>query len=129
MTRREERKELLYVLFETCFKSDSVEEIFEDATLGRDFVPTEYIENSFNGILNNIETIDDKIKTNLKGWTFDRISKISVCIMRISIYELMFCDHNEIPESASINEAVELAKQYGTDDSASFINGVLAKLV
>ena len=89
MTRREERKELLYVLFETCFKNDSVEEIFEDATLSRDFVPTDYVETSIKGILENIEVIDEKIKTNLKGWTFDRISKISVCIMRISIYELM----------------------------------------
>lgn len=128
MTRRDERKELLAVLFETCFKEDSVEEIFADATLSRDFVPTEYIDTMLKGILEKSDILDQNIKENLVGWKFERISKIAICIMRISIYEMMFCDHEEIPESASINEAVELAKIFGSDDDPAFINGVLSSV-
>ncbi len=75
----------------------------------------------------NIDTIDNKISDNLKGWSMDRISKVNLSVLRLALCEILYID--EIPYQVSINEAVELAKKYGDDDSPAFINGVLASAV
>ena len=80
-----------------------------------------------DGVLDNIEEIDDVISRNLKGWSIERISKVSLCVMRIAVFEILKCD--SIPDSVSINEAVELAKTYSTDKDANYINGVLGVIV
>ena len=68
-----------------------------------------------------------EISKNLKSeWNIDRISKINMSILKIAIYEIVY---KKLPYKISINEAVELAKKYGEDTSASFINGVLASVV
>lgn len=74
------------------------------------------------GICENIEAIDDIISKNLKGWAISRISNVSLSILRLSVYEMKYTD---LPHAISINEAVELAKQYGEDGAPSYINGVL----
>ena len=71
--------------------------------------------------------IENEIAKNLKSeWTIERISKINMSILKIAIYEIVY---KKLPYKISINEAVELAKKYGEDTSASFINGVLASVV
>jgi len=75
------------------------------------------------GIENNKEFIDEKIKKFVKNWPFDRLNSTDKNILRIAIYEMFF--RLDIPEVVSINEAVELAKYYGTDDSPAFVNGIL----
>lgn len=87
----------------------------------------EYIENTFKGIIKNLEEIDEIILSKLKNWSISRISKIDLAILRLAIYEIKYVDN--IPEKVSINEAVELAKTYGNNDSKSFVNGVLAKVI
>ena len=73
------------------------------------------------------ELIKNEISKNLKAeWKIERISKINMAILKISIYEIIY---KKIPYKISINEAVELAKKYGEDTSASFINGILASVV
>ena len=79
------------------------------------------------GTLCNIKKIDNTIETNLKSWKMDRIAKGDLAILRLAIYEILYRD--DIPNSVAINEAVELGKSYGTDDSGSFINGVLGRVV
>ena len=69
--------------------------------------------------------IDKIIEENLKGWKKNRISKISLAILRIAVFEMLYIDNRELPVSVSINEAVELTKSYSTDKDASFVNGVL----
>lgn len=75
----------------------------------------------------NLTLIDKNISDSLKNWTIDRISKIDLSILRLAFCEIMYID--TIPYQVSINEAIELAKKYSDDDSASFINGVLAASV
>jgi len=75
----------------------------------------------------NIEVIDKKIADNLKEWTLDRISKINLSILRLAMCEILFID--DIPYQVSINEAVEIAKKFGDDDSPAFINGILASSI
>lgn len=88
----------------------------------------EYIEDVVNGIKENIEQIDKKILDKLKNWSINRIAKVDLAILRLSIYEIEYMGET-IPIKVSVNEAVELAKIYGNNDSKSFVNGVLAKII
>ena len=72
-----------------------------------------------------MNTLDNTISENLKsGWKTDRLSKVSLAILRLALYEIVYID--DIPDRVSVNEAVELAKQYDVDEAPSFINGVLS---
>ena len=82
----------------------------------------ESVKQLFLGVCDNIEKIDEIISANLSGWKINRLSKPTLSIMRISVYELTI---SKLPPAISINEAVELAKEYGEDGAASYINGVL----
>ena len=78
------------------------------------------------GVKTNLEDIEKEISDKLKSWSKDRIFKIDLAILSLAIYEIKYTD---ISYKVAINEAVELAKIFGNDDSAKFINGVLAKVV
>ena len=86
-----------------------------------------YIKTTINGILENKKEITKQIESNLKeGWDINRISKIDFVILQIAIYEIKY---KELSYKIAINEAVELAKMYGDDNSKSFVNGMLATIV
>ncbi len=86
----------------------------------------EYISSSIKGVIKNIDSIDKLILDKLKNWSIDRIAKVDLAILRLASYELLY---TEIPVKVVANEAVELAKTYGNDDSSSFVNGVIAKII
>lgn len=87
----------------------------------------EYIISIYNGVRKNNAEITKYIADNLTNkWTTDRISKINLSILKVAIYELIY---SKVPYKVVINEAVELAKNYGDDSSKSFINGILASVV
>ncbi len=75
------------------------------------------------GTVENIEKVDKIIKENLVNWKFNRLSRVDLAILRISVYSLIFRD--EIPPKVTIDEAVDIAKSFGNDDSYKFVNGVL----
>ena len=83
---------------------------------------------TLQGIAKHLDEIDSIIKENAKNWPFDKIALIDRNILRIGVYELAFADKKEIPEKVAINEAIELAKNYGGSNSSSFINGVLGSI-
>jgi len=85
-----------------------------------------YVNDVIDGVFANLDYISELIEKNSKGWKINRISKIDLSIMRLSIYEI--CFRNDIPYSVSVNEAVELAKKYSGEDAGSFINGILSKI-
>ncbi len=76
------------------------------------------------GTLENIEKIDELIKAHLTNWDFDRISKVDLAILRISVYPLLFPQADILPTFV-IDEAIEISKEYSADDSFKFINAVL----
>jgi len=86
----------------------------------------EYIVNKYNDIVSHLSEIDEIIIETAKGWTRDRIGKVELTILRLAVYEIKYDE--EIPVSVAIDQAVELSKKFGRDESYSFINGVLAKL-
>lgn len=108
-------------------KTTSALEIAEIATLSSREDVKEYILKIAHRFKVNSEAVDDLIKKYAIGWEFDRIFKIDKNILRIAITELLFI--KDAPHKVVIDEALELAKKYSTDDSSSFINGILAKIV
>lgn len=127
MTRKQAREEAFILVFEKEFSGSSIEEIFDTAAEARDLEPNDYIKTVFSGVYENLEEIDSVISENTIGWQINRISKTSLCILRLAIFEIKYID--DIPPSVSINEAVELAKTYATQDDAAFVNGILASVV
>ena len=126
MNRRQAREEAFILIFEKHFNSLSVDEILEIANEVRDLKPDDYIKSVFAGVYDNLDLLDNIISENAIGWKINRISKTSLSILRLAIYEIKFMD--DIPVSVSINEAVELAKKYSTPEDASFINGILSSV-
>lgn len=86
-----------------------------------------YIRKIIKGIKKNEVEIEKNIKDKLKPeWSLERISKINIALLKLAIYEMLYAD---VPYKVAINEVVELAKKYGDNNSAPFINGVLANVV
>ncbi len=127
MTRKMAREEAFILIFEKAFNDSSVDEILELAKDVRELEPDEYIVRVFKGVFENVDEIDGVISKNAVGWRIERISKTALSVLRLALFEIMFCE--DIPSSVSINEAVELCKKYATKDDASFVNGILATVV
>jgi N utilization substance protein B len=129
MNRRQIREQLFMLLFRVEFHSreDMTEQeklFFEgnDAPVGEDAV---YVDAKYNRIMEHLDEIDGMLNEKTEGWNVSRIGKAEISILRLAVYEIRFDD--DVPTSVAINEAVELAKKYGQDQSAGFVNGVLAK--
>ena len=99
-----------------------VPSVLDDLDLDNDAF--DYIENSIQDIKPKLTAIDDLISPHLNKWAIDRLPKVDLAILRVAVYELKFCE--DIPEGVAINEAVDIAKEYSTDASGKYINGVLS---
>ena len=86
----------------------------------------QYMTDKFEKIKDKISEIDKKIDEVAQGWKTGRMGKAELAILRVAVYEMLFDE--EVPVKVAINEAVELAKKYGGDESPAFVNGILAKL-
>ena len=130
MGRRELREQLFKLLFRIEFnEKDEMpeqEELFfqeeENAASEKD---EQYILKKYQDIVSKVDVIDEMINETAKGWETSRMGKVDLTLIRLAVYEIKYDD--EIPTGVAINEAVELAKKFGQDNSPSFINGILAK--
>ena len=115
--QREIQKEVEEDNLEIFYESNEIEE--EDQK--------EYLKDILFGVSKNEEEFLDLIKRHLKeNWTIDRISKVNVSVLKLVLYEMLYCD---LPYKVAINEAVELAKKYSDEQAGAFINGILASIV
>lgn len=129
MTRKKAREAAFCLLFESEYHNDSTpEQIYEQALESRDIEieKDEYIERIFFGLTHHLSEVDQLIADSSVGWKNDRISKVTMAILRLAVYEMTHLD--DIPVSISINEAVDLGKKYDYEGSAAFINGVLGSI-
>ena len=134
MSRKVAREVAFKVIFELAFQHDEeANKLFEklvEASEEKYEITEEdnvYVKEIVEGIQSNESSIDEKIKSHLKDWSFERISKVDIAILRLAIYEISY--REDIPCKVSINEAVELAKIFSEDSSPAFINGVLAEII
>ena len=129
MSRRELREWIFQTLFRMEFHDKEeyekqLEMIFETEEMSEE--DKAYAKNKVLDIIAHIEEIDAVINEVAKGWKTSRMAKVDLTIMRLAVYEIRY--EEDIPTKVAINEAVEMAKKYGTDTSSSFVNGILAKI-
>lgn len=131
MSRREIREQIFKLLFRTEFyekeELQGQRQLFMEELGMEESKDTTYIQNKFEDILDHLAEIDAMVNEVAKGWKTSRMGKVDLTLIRLAVYEMKF--EEDVPAGVAINEAVELAKNYGTDDSSSFVNGILAKLV
>ena len=130
MKRRELREHIFRMLFRIEFNSEEEmkeQETFyfeelEEAT-GKD---QEYILNKYRAVVEKKEEIDTLLNEVTEGWKTSRMNRVDLTILRLATYEIKWDE--DVPTGVAINEAVELAKKYSSDDGPSFVNGILAKV-
>ena len=131
MTRSIIREHIFKILFRAEFYNkeeltQQAEYYVSELSNARD-KEIEYIKEKTLAIIDKLSEIDEIINENSDGWPTNRLGKAELTIMRLAVYEIRFDE--EIPDGVAINEAVELSKKYGSDNSSSFVNGVLAKII
>ena len=129
MSRREIREQIFKILFRIEF--NQIEDMPEQLRLFFEQEETmeekdqKEIREKYEKIADKLETIDGMLTEKADKWSVNRMGKVELTLLRLAVYEMEFDD--SIPVSVAINEAVELAKKFGQDESPAFINGVLAK--
>lgn len=128
MTRKEERELAFTLIFEKIFNDElTIKEIMDNAVEARLIEENTFAFSVAQLTYDNREEIDRIINDNSVGWKIERLPKVTLAVMRLAFCEILYIP--SIPESVSINEAVELAKKFATQSDASFINGILGKYV
>ncbi|MDO4489552.1 MAG: transcription antitermination factor NusB [Lachnospiraceae bacterium] len=139
MKRSEQREAIFKLLFMALFNEeeempekmkfylDTMEDGSEEE---KELIPSAeesaYIREKYQKIQEKLPEIDEILNANSRGWKTGRMSKVDLTILRLAVFEVKFDDR--IPTGVAINEAVEIAKRFGGDESASFINGILGKV-
>lgn len=124
MKRRTAREKALQSLFQIDMSqsepNEAIENVLEEA-------PTDdFLEQLVYGVVEHKEEIDTLLRANLEKWNLERLANVDRSILRIAVFEMKYVE--EIPVNVSIDEAIELAKQFGDDSSSRFINAILSKV-
>ena len=130
MTRSELREHVFKMLFQIEFndETDMQEHLqyYLETLEGAKDQDKAYIQQKYRAVNSHTEEIDKLLNEAAKGWKTTRMGKVDLTILRLAVYEMKWDE--DVPERVAINEAVELAKRFGGENSASFVNGVLGKL-
>ncbi|BDY13494.1 transcription antitermination factor NusB [Hydrogenimonas cancrithermarum] len=123
-TRHQSRGAVIGLLYAHDIGNPEVQQFSEDLLEEKKIrnKQREFALGLYNGVLEHLGTIDEEIKEHLKDWDFDRLDHVDKSILRLGTYELLYTD---LDRAVIINEAVELAKELGSDQSPKFVNGVL----
>ena len=132
MGRHEQRERVFMLLFRIEFHDPEempgqVKLFLEDSEAGLQEKDAAYIEAKEKAVRENKAEIDRIIDENTEGWDTSRMGKVELTVLRLAVYEMLFDD--DIPAGVAINEAVEIAKKYGQENSGSFVNAILGKIM
>lgn len=129
MKRKETREEAVKIVYSMDvnkeFSINNIPEYIEHFEL--EDMDVDYLEKTISDMIDNMEEIDKYIRDNSKDWKINRIAKVDLAVLRIALSEILY--NKTIPESVSINEAVEISKKFSNEDSHKFINGILGTVV
>ncbi|MGY8747190.1 MAG: transcription antitermination factor NusB [Pirellulales bacterium] len=130
MSRRSRAREIvLQVLYQDDLNTDQPEDIrlrFMNARLNQDRSLVEFAEDLLAGVRRNRDAVDQQLEEIARNWKLSRMAATDRNVLRLGAYEILF---TETPDRVVINEAIELAKRYGTNNSSQFVNGVLDRLM
>ena len=125
MKRRTAREKALQALFQIDISKAETEEAISNVL--EEQADDQYLTQLVEGTVHHQEEIDHVIKGYLEKWTIDRLAHVDRSLLRLAVYELMYCKE-DVPANVALDEAIEIAKIYGDDQSSRFINGVLSKV-
>lgn len=122
------RQFVLQILYQAEITKEPIDEVLDQFWKMTDHISytREFADSLVHGTIENLQMIDSAIEKHAKNWALHRMSIVDLCILRLGAYELFYLA--DIPPAVSINEAIELAKEFSTEKSAKFINGVLDNL-
>ena len=128
LVRRRARERALQFLFGLEFTHYAWEDVIDNFWDTRPSRPTvkQYAIQLIRGVQENLPVLDEQIAAALQNWSADRVGRVERAILRIALYEMRH--EPDVPVAVAINEAIELAKSFGTDDTPRFVNGVLDRL-
>ncbi|AUB65268.1 transcription antitermination factor NusB [Bacillus thuringiensis] len=126
MKRRTARERAMQALYQMDITGELEPIVAVENTLDEGEETNEFLESLVVGFVENKEAIDEAIRQNLKKWKLERISIVDRSILRVAVYEMKYME--EIPHNVTINEAIEIAKTFGDEESRRFINGVLSNI-
>jgi N utilization substance protein B len=125
-TAREIAMQLIFqMLIQDDYSNEMIAKLLQKISEENEQLP--YIKNVVLRFTQNMQEIDSLIEVNSPDWKLNRMAKVDLAILRVAVTEILYLD--DIPESVSINEAVEIAKKFSTEESGSFINGILGSIV
>ena len=126
--RREAREWAMQILFEYEVNPRDLPEVFRDfwSDKSSDKAGTAFTEELVRGTVEHLAQVDEVIRQHARNWDLPRIGRVDRNVMRIALYEMLF--RKDIPPVVSINEAVEIAKQFGDSGSGKFVNGILDRV-
>ena len=130
MKRRELREHIFELLFRIEFNTpeempEQIQLFFADMEELKE-ADQSYMEEKYARVVDKLPKIDKRIEETAKSWKISRMGKVDLTVLRLAVYEMEFDE--DVPVGVAINEAVELAKKFGGDDSPAFINGILGKI-
>lgn len=129
MRRTEARELFMQLLFQMEVQNNYSEE--EKDTYIKQYMnessQLKYFNKLFESTISHLKEIDEKLESCSDNWKISRMAKVDLAILRLAVAEILYFD--DIPDAASINEAVDMAKKFGGDDSGKFVNGILGKIV
>lgn len=126
LSRHEQRYKAMTILYQIkLYETNNIDYDIDNIIDSQTEVKSKFITNLVHGVMENINEIDECANKYLENWTIDRLGLTDQAILRIAIYELLYTD---VPSLVSIDEAVELAKEYSDDSVCKMINGVLDKV-
>jgi len=126
--RRKARETALQIIFKNDFNTDQIEidQAFVNSRLANNAPLIQWSLSLVNGVSENLPAIDEQLKSVLENWNLERLFAADRSIIRLGAYEIIFTD---TPPPVVINEAIELSKRYGHENSSQFVNGVLDRLL
>lgn len=128
MARGEARAAAMQLIYEAMLGGEGGEytltELLGFSPSGDDL---DYIGRVTQGVREKMTEIDGRLEGFLVNWTMERLPRVDLSIMRLAAYEILFCE--EVPNAVAVNEAVELSRQFSTEEAGGFINGVLGSMI
>lgn len=126
LKRREAREKALFYLYQSDLLKIDVDELIQKDLKYKKEID-QFTLKLINGVKNNLDSLNEIINTYSTNWQMDRMSILDRNMLRIALYELIY--EQEIPLKVTINEAIEISKKYGDEESGKFINGILGKVI
>ena len=131
MSRKTARETAMSLIYQMDIQKEPSDEIvdgfLENSEVELNNEDEEYIRECVNGVQNDKGIIDGMIEKYSKGWNIGRIAKVELAIMRLALYEMI--EREDVPRVVAINEAIELAKKFGGENSSAFVNGILGNVI